>query len=65
MEKKKISIRHQLEKSKQSFMVLNPDLLKHEEVKRIFYTMGVDKLPVKGGYTLEIKLKGIDFNSLN
>jgi hypothetical protein len=50
MEKKKIYITHQLEKTKHTFSVANPDNLTQEEVKRICTKMGVDKLFVNGRF---------------
>lgn len=41
MEKKKISITHQLDKTKHTFLVVNPDSLTQEEIKRICAKMGV------------------------
>jgi hypothetical protein len=50
MEKKKISITHQLDKTKHTFTVANPDSLTQEEVKRICSKMQVDKLLVNGRF---------------
>jgi hypothetical protein len=48
MEKKKISITHQLEKTKHTFLVINPDKLTSDEVRRICNKMGVTSLLVNG-----------------
>ncbi len=50
MEKKKISITHQLDKTKHTFTVANPDALSKVEVKRICDKMGMDKLLVNGRF---------------
>ena len=48
MKKTKISITHQLEKTKHHFMVVNPDKLTSSEVERIKKAMGVEMLLVNG-----------------
>ncbi len=48
MEKKKIQITHQLEKTKHTFFVINPDRLTQDEVNRICNKMGVTSLLVNG-----------------
>lgn len=50
MEKERISITHQLDKTKHTFSVVNPDSLTESEVKRICNKMGVDKLLVNGRF---------------
>jgi hypothetical protein len=50
MNKHKISITHQLDKTKHTFSVTNPDRLTASEVKRICAKMGVDKLLVNGRF---------------
>jgi hypothetical protein len=50
MGKKKIQITHQLDKTKHTFTVVNPDSLTQEEVKRICAKMQVDKLLVNGKF---------------
>ena len=44
MAKKKINITHQLEKTKHSFLVENPEKLSQQEVNRICSKMGVTSL---------------------
>ena len=48
MKKSKIYITHQLEKTKHSFLVKNPDSLTPEEVNRICQKMGVTTLLING-----------------
>jgi hypothetical protein len=48
MKKSKIYITHQLEKTKHSFLVENPDSLTQEEVNRICKKMGVTTLLING-----------------
>jgi hypothetical protein len=48
MEKKKISIIHQLDKTKHTFLVINPDSLTQEEVKHICKRMGVTAILING-----------------
>jgi hypothetical protein len=50
MNKHKISITHQLDKTKHTFSVVNPDSLTSAEVKRICNKMCVDKLLVNGRF---------------
>jgi hypothetical protein len=50
MEKKKIQITHQLEKTKHTFLVINPDKLTPDEVKRICTKMEVTSLLVNGRF---------------
>jgi hypothetical protein len=48
MKKTKISITHQLEKTKHHFMVINPNKLNTSEVERIKNVMGVEMVFVTG-----------------
>ncbi len=50
MKKLKIYITHQLEKTKHSFMVENPDILTPEKVSRICQKMEVTSLLVNGRF---------------
>ena len=50
MEKKKIQITHQLDKTKHTFSVGNPDSLTKAEVKHICKEMGVEAVLVNGKY---------------
>ncbi len=48
MEKKKIQITHQLEKTKHTFTVVNPDKLSREEIELICDKMNVTSIFVNG-----------------
>jgi len=48
MKKTKISITHQIEKTKHYFMVVNPDKLTTSEVERIKKVMGIEMVFVSG-----------------
>jgi len=48
MKKTKISITHQLEKTKHHFMVVNPEKLSSSEVEKIKKIMGVEMVFVNG-----------------
>jgi hypothetical protein len=48
MKKTRITITHQLEKTKHHFMVVNPDNLSSFEVERIKNVMGVEMVFVNG-----------------
>ena len=50
MKKTKISITHQLEKTKHHFMVVNPDKLTNSEVEKIKNVMGVEMVFVNGRF---------------
>jgi uncharacterized protein YerC len=56
MAKKKIYITHQLEKTKHSFMVENPDSLTPEEVNRICQKMEVTSLLVNGRFYEDVRI---------
>jgi hypothetical protein len=48
MKKTKISITHQLEKTKHHFIVVNPEKLSSSEVEKIKKVMGVEMVFVNG-----------------
>ena len=48
MKKTRITVSHQLEKTKHNFLVVNPDKLSRIESKRIMKKMGVSMLLVNG-----------------
>ena len=48
MKKTRITITHQLEKTQNHFMVVNPDKLTSSEVERIKRVMGVETVFVNG-----------------
>ena len=48
MKKTRITITHQLEKTKHNFLVVNPDKLSRIESERIMQKMGISMLFVNG-----------------